>query len=515
MAVDSYDEIPYDSTPIYETHPGNLALPAALFGLEPAPAERCRYLELGCASGGNLIPLAYYLPDSEFLGIERSAEQVRAGRELIATLGLRNIRLEQADVLALDPPALGAFDYIVAHGFYSWVPEPVRQRLLEIAAAALAPQGVAYVSYNTLPGWRLRATIRDLLRYRIRGLESPRARLAAAHDMLERYQAALAGQSDVTATTLRDEIARLRTRHPSYLYHEYLVEENTPFLFSEFMAGAARHGLQYLCEAELQTMFSDNLGEPASAWIDTFEDVIAQEQVMDFLRLRTFRQTLLCRSHIPLQRELDLDRFAGFAYHASLVADEPIDLTRAAQQTFRCQDGGRCVAARPLAKAALLELGEAHPDALAFPELAVRAAERVRAVGGSDDDREALLLELVRLFLRQLIGAVLKPERFARAARVRPRASALARAQASAGLGHVATRRHKPMGVDAFVTGLLGLLDGRHDRDRLVRELHEDTVNGRFVPETMTSRVSREEIAANIERMLDLFAQHGILEPEA
>jgi len=515
MAVDSYDEIPYDSTPIYETHPGNLALSGALFGLEPAPAERCRYLELGCASGGNLIPLAYYLPDSEFLGIERSAEQVRAGRALIATLGLRNIRLEQADVLALDPPALGRFDYIVAHGFYSWVPEPVRRRLFEIASGALAPQGIAYVSYNTLPGWRLRGMIRDLLRSQVGGLESPRARLTAARDVLERYQESLAGQSDATAVTLRDEIARLRTRHPSYLYHEYLVEENTPFLFSEFMAGAVRHGFQYLCEAELQTMFSDNLGEPASAWINTFDDVIAQEQVMDFLRLRTFRQTLLCRSGIALQRELDLERFAGFAYHANLVPDEPTDLTRAVAQTFRCQDGGRCVATGPLAKAALLELSERHPDAVAFPELAARADARVRAAGGSDEDRAALLLELLRLFLRQFIGATLKPERFARAARTRPRATPLARAQAQAGLGHVATRRHQPMGVDAFVTGLLGHLDGRHDRDQLVALLHKDIASGQLALETATARVNREEIAVNVERMLELFAQHGILEPES
>lgn len=515
MAVDSYDEIPYDSTPIYETHPGNLALPAALFGLQPPPAERCRYLELGCASGGNLIPLAYHLPDSEFLGIERSAAQVRAGQALIAELGLRNIRIEPADVLTLDPPSLGTFDFIVAHGFYSWVPEPVRRRLFEIAAIALAPQGIVYVSYNTLPGWRLRGMIRDLLRYRTGGLESPRARLAAAHDVLERYQESLAGQSDATAVTLRDEIARLRTRHPSYLYHEYLVEENTPFLFSEFMAGAARHGFQYLCEAELQTMFSDNLGAAASSWVDAFDDLIAQEQVMDFLRLRTFRQTLLCRSDIALQRELDIERFAGFAYHASLVPDEPIDLVRAAAQTFRCQDGGQCVATRPLAKAALLELGDRHPDAVAFPELAACAAARVRAAGGSDDDHEALLLELVRLLLRQVIGATLEPERFARAARTRPRATTLARAQARAGLGHVATRRHKPMGVDPFVTALLGHLDGRHDRDRIVALLHADLASGRFALETTTARVSREEIAVNVERMLDLFAQHGLLEAEA
>lgn len=517
MAVDSYDEIPYDSTPIYETHPANLAVPGSLFGLRPASPQQCRYLELGCASGGNLIPLAYHLPDSEFLGIERSAAQVRAAQALIDQLGLRNIRIEQADVHAVDPRALGTFDYIVAHGFFSWVPDAVRRRLFEITAATLAPHGIAYVSYNTLPGWRWHAALRDLLRYHVRGLDTPRARLAAARDGLERFQAALAGQADVMSGTLRDEIARLRTRHPSYLYHEYLVDENTPFLFSEFMASAGRHDLQYLCEAALQTMFSDNLGDPAASWIDTFDDVIVQEQYMDFLRQRSFRQTLLCRSGMALQRELDLGQFAALAWHASLVPEGTPDLTRAGAQVFVGHEGSRCVATHPLAKAALLELSARHPDAIAFPELAERARRRVQAAGGPDGDSDALLPELVRFYLRQDIGAALLPEQLPRTRRARPRASRLAHAQVQSGLEHVATYRHKPMGVDAFVAGLIGRLDGRHEPDEIVTLLQQDIASGRIALDTQEagSAPSRAVLAANVGRMLEMFDRHGILDPES
>lgn len=519
MAVDSYDQIPYVSTPIYETHPVNLAVPGALFGLSPAPAERCRYLELGCASGGNLIPLAFYLPDSEFLGLERSAEHVRVGRALIETLGLPNVRIELADVHAVDPGSLGTFDYIVAHGFYSWVPESVRQRLFEIAAATLAPHGIAYVSYNTLPGWRLRGMLRDLLRYLVRQEAAPRARLAIAHDGLERYQKALDGQTDAVAVTLRDEVAQLRTRDPSYLYHEYLVEENTPFLFSDFMASAAQHGMQYLCESELSSMFSDNLGKDASSWVDTYEDVIAQEQIMDFVRQRMFRQTLLCRRGLALERELDLERFATLAYHASLVPEDVIDLQRPDAQTFLCQDVGRCVVTGRLAKAALLELSSCHPDALDFAELAARARARVRAVAGKDADGEsddALLQELVRLYLRQFIGATFKAEQIPYSPSPRPRASRLARAQVQAGLGHMATRRHKPMGVDAFAAALIGYLDGRHDPDQLVSLLLADIESGRLVMDTATPDRSEQAVtvAMNVERMLAMFRQHGILVSE-
>ncbi|MEW8014368.1 MAG: hypothetical protein AB2807_06165 [Candidatus Sedimenticola endophacoides] len=53
--MDPYDQFFYESIPFPETHPRHLASLGRLFGLETADPERCRLLELGCASGGNLI----------------------------------------------------------------------------------------------------------------------------------------------------------------------------------------------------------------------------------------------------------------------------------------------------------------------------------------------------------------------------------------------------------------------------------------------------------------------------
>ncbi|MCD4811464.1 hypothetical protein K8R14_02560, partial [bacterium] len=64
----SYDEVPYESQSFPQSHPDRLAMLARLFGLSPAPVTQCRVLELGCAGGGNLIPMAFHLPDSEFVG---------------------------------------------------------------------------------------------------------------------------------------------------------------------------------------------------------------------------------------------------------------------------------------------------------------------------------------------------------------------------------------------------------------------------------------------------------------
>ncbi|HEY1923332.1 MAG TPA: class I SAM-dependent methyltransferase, partial [Tepidisphaeraceae bacterium] len=145
-----YDSVAYDSWPYPQAHPDRIAVVAALQGLSATPVEKCRVLEVGCASGGHLIPMADQLPDSRFVGIELSARQFEAGSKLIRELGLTNIELRCEDLMEF-PKDSGEFDYIIAHGFYSWVPLPVRLRLLEICQRHLSRHGLAYISYNTYP----------------------------------------------------------------------------------------------------------------------------------------------------------------------------------------------------------------------------------------------------------------------------------------------------------------------------------------------------------------------------
>src|SRR5262245_53094364 len=89
----SYDEIPYESDPLYFTHPDALGTPAFLAGMEPAPIESCRVLEIGCSTGGNLLPMAYSLRQSRIVGIDLSPRQIEIGQEHAAKLGLSNLEL--------------------------------------------------------------------------------------------------------------------------------------------------------------------------------------------------------------------------------------------------------------------------------------------------------------------------------------------------------------------------------------------------------------------------------------
>ncbi len=179
-----YDDIPYESHPFAQSHPNRLFTIGTLFGLRPTPVQKCRVLELGCASGGNLIPMADYLPESQFVGVDNSARQIQDGLDTVKQLGLENVILKHASILDVDA-AYGQFDYIICHGVFSWVPENVRLKILEICGTQLTPHGIAYVSYNTYPGWHMRGMIRDMMRYHAARFSAPKDRIQQARALLK------------------------------------------------------------------------------------------------------------------------------------------------------------------------------------------------------------------------------------------------------------------------------------------------------------------------------------------
>ncbi len=516
--MDSYDEIPYDSSPITETDPDRLAVLGRLFGLPARDPRTCRVLELGCASGGNLIPLAWRYPQSRFLGVELSHRQAAEGQRLIARLGLTNIEIREGNLLDLGP-ALGEFDYLIVHGVYSWVPAPVQEKILRLGGELLAPAGIAYVSFNTLPGWRMRGMLRDMLLYHTRTATSPAERLTRAHAFLDLLLAALAKLDAASARYLKEEIPRIRRAHPSYLYHEYLAEVNEPCLFRDFVDQAERQGLTYLCDVDLHTLFPSTLGAEVAEALEGIEDGIEQEQYLDFVRNRNFRQALLCRSEATPSREIALERFEDLAFFADLVPPANLDLRRRKTQPFRRPNGDTLEVEHPLSKAALGLLTGRFPDALPFEKILAAAQAAVTAAGGGRHAEEIgnLFGELFSLFAHQAVGASLSPQEFGHPS-APPRASALALAQAETGLGHLATPRHTTLSLDPLAQRLVTLLDGTRGLHQLAETLVGELRDGAYAlpgapPLPTSPERLRAQVRASCERLLALFERHGILEP--
>jgi SAM-dependent methyltransferase len=429
---------------------------ATLFGLRPAPPDGCRLLELGCGDGGNLVPMAYALRSSAFCGVDLSARAIEHGVALARALGLGNVDLRHADLT--DLPEHGTFDYVVAHGVYSWVAPPARDALLAACRAHLAPGGVAYVSYDVLPGGHLREITRQMLRWHLRGVSEPEQRIAQARALLEAVVAA--GRDGA-----RQAEWALAQSDPG-LYHDELAEHHEAVLFADFAAHAERHGLRFLAEADVFEMDATPLPpELAGA------DPIAREQYLDFFKGRMFRQTLLRRAETE-PHEPGPEALAGML---AATPAQPVSET-GPRVEFRGPHGASLTTDHEAVKRALVRLGAAWPAAIPVAELGDGAVLEML--------RRAYAANLVHLHSWQPELATEPSER--------PVASAVARLQAERGT-RVTTLRHTSVEVaDELGRRLIGLLDGTRDRAALAAALGRP--------------------AGELERSLEGLARLGLLE---
>jgi SAM-dependent methyltransferase len=443
MADNPYQQIPYLTNPMAQTHPDRLASVATLFGMTPAPVTACRVLEVGCGYGGNLIPMAYFLPGSRFTGVDLAGGAIAEGRRTIGELGLANIDLIEMDLCDIGP-AMGEFDYIVAHGVYSWIPDDLRDRLLAMCRQRLAPQGVAHISYNALPGRYVRMMMRDMMLYHTRNCPDPKERIVRARSLLRM----LADARTVTSgwqTMIDEEVRLMSTDEEGWFFHDDLAPVNDAFHVRDFAVRAARHSLQYLGDAQPHLMFDSRI---SLGWVGG--GVIEREQYFDFLCLRPFRQTLLCASEVRLERPATAERMDGFLFSSP------------ARQSNGQVEGlnSACLAEPPESVARVAAaMGAVYPQPVPFDEL-------LESVG----DREAL-----RGILFALIGsgfAEFHVHDFAPRASVGPRplASRLARWE-TAHTGSVTYSRHTVNKLDGIVRALIEQLDGTRDLDELAAGL--------------------------------------------
>lgn len=519
-----YDEIAYPGQPYLQTHPDRLATVATLLGMRPPPVEGCRVLEIGCGDGANLIPIAAALPGSAFLGIDLAAGAVAEGQATAAALGLTNIELRQLDLMDL-PDDAGPFDYIIAHGVYSWVPPAVQERLLAAGGRLLSPQGVAYVSYNALPGWHMMGIVRDLLRYGTRAIAAPRARAAAALELLDQLADTPPAADDAFASLLayyaglaKESLAESGSRAIALMHHDMLAPINEPLSIADFAARAARHGLQYLAETHFPAIASETVPGPlAAALRPRAADVVELEQLMDFARGRQFRQTLLCRAQVVLDRQPRPERLLDLALGspAEPLAAQP-DITGPGIEQFRGPDGASIGIADPLAKAALLHMIERCPEVIPFGEL-LRAARARIGAGAAEADAArlaAVMLDAHRASARLVSLHAYRP-RLTAFPGERPLASPVARHQARAG-ATVTNLYHRGVELDAFRRCLLLLLDGRRDRAGLLETLVDLVARGTLVLQQEGRRLedadaARRMLAGTLEGNLRALASMALL----
>ncbi|MDC0865208.1 methyltransferase regulatory domain-containing protein [Rickettsiaceae bacterium] len=319
-----YDELPYDSLAFDYNRPENLKSCAALFGMETPALENARILELGCADGFNLYRFSETYPKSYTLGVDLSEAQIDNGKKIIKELGLQNMELKAMSITDLDE-SYGTFDYIICHGVFSWVPELVRDGIIEVSKKLPSEKGVAFISYNTLPGWNTRRSIRDLMLYHSSYFTNTKDRIAQSRAVLSFIQDSVKGTDTPYAKYLKHAVDHISDKTDSYLRHEYLAEENESFYFHEFMDMAKKQKLNYLCDTDIQKMYAGNLPKGAAEALSKITDPIKLEQYMDFITNNQFRCTVLCHEGISFSRTIQSDTLKKFHYYSYIVPKTPKD----------------------------------------------------------------------------------------------------------------------------------------------------------------------------------------------
>jgi SAM-dependent methyltransferase len=461
MSATLYDQVAYPSRPFQQTHPSRMALPAVLFGLAHAPAATARILEVGCGEGGNIIPLALSYPGATIVGFDLAQTAIAAGQSTIDSLGLSNITLKTLDILEAGSE-LGRFDYIIVHGVYSWVPESVREGVMRLISTCLAPEGLAFVSYNALPGCHLRMLLREMVMHHLQGLEGFEARLAGAREFLNLF-IDNAPDKDPTAFAIKTYCRSMLDRDPHVLFHDELGPVFQPFYLSEFVADAGRWNLAFLAESEgiwwREELFPSSRGKAVMEIVGS--DPVALHQYLDFLAARLFRQSILCHADRPVDRAVDHRRIRDLWIAGSVRCDDATpDLASDAPLRFEFTGGAAISLDTPALKRALLAIGQAWPCAIAVADLP-----------DDPDVHEGLLQLFTAGHLDLTVGSPPHP----REPGERPKASPLARLQLEGGATTLTSLDHALVSFeDAPSRRFLSLLDGSRTQSDLTAAVIDD-----------------------------------------
>ena len=295
-----YSELGYKSMPFPYTTPATLEAYAALVGVSAPNPKTARVLELGATYGGNIISQALFNPDATFVGIELSQEQVEKGNEVIVNAGLTNVSLIQSDIASIGSE-IGTFDYIIAHGVYSWVDDGVKDALLRLIDEHLAEDGIAYISYNTYPGWHTMDEVRQLMMFSNRDKAQFNHKEKVLHG---KTVGSIVGSQILKYDNLKERnskfLGALRSvmqKDEYYVGHDHLEPNNDPVYFYQFNDHLEAHNLAYLCDADLTLSMVRSFDTDIADTLDklALNDHVAQEQYLDFMLDTTFRKSIICK----------------------------------------------------------------------------------------------------------------------------------------------------------------------------------------------------------------------------
>ena len=459
-----YDEVAYGSEPITPTNPNHMGGVAALFGHPSVPPSRARILELGCARGDNLIAIAAAYPSAECVGIDISPNQIAQAVRTVRDAGVPNCTFLAADIRELPVPER-PYDYVIAHGVFSWVPRDTQESLLSWCGQHLSPEGLLFLSYNTLPGWHTRLALREMMLFESRHEATVSKKPAVARRILNLLAEAVPRESPY-GRMLHEELQHPRSMPDWYLTHDFMAEFNEPQLFYQLMERATQYGLHYVADAEVPLNFALEVAPAVRARVQQMAgDRIAREQYLDFVRNRMFRRSIFAKAS---PRQYEQVRWQDILESHVRTMLQPAERDEKGGVFFRHPNGGGMRASDEPLASFLTALRARWPKEVLVREFIEAGPWRTSG---------APLVELMTMGISAgLVDVVLAPSAIAPTVAELPRGWGLARACART-TRRVPTLLHTLIEISASEQEVLRMLDGAHTLADVSRQVgHAEVV---------------------------------------
>lgn len=290
--MSEFDELPYEQIAFPETSPRWLTLLARLYGSPSAALSLGSIIEIGCGPGLNACTIARLTPETHVIGLDLSQQHISLAEATRARVGAKNVSFIRCDI-GTHHLAPASASVVIAHGIFSWVPRGIQQRILAEATSALIPNGLLYLSYNTLPGWALRGVVRQLMLANAIENEPLTTKVLRSQAELKQLAPLLQQQSQGIAPLLLNEIQRVGNSPLTYIAHEYLAPNNDAFLFSDVINQAASHGLSYLGDARPWTVWRYSFDHQFARQLEALDQSwVLRENTADIIVNRSFRRSI-------------------------------------------------------------------------------------------------------------------------------------------------------------------------------------------------------------------------------
>lgn len=392
---------------VYFTSPQQIYSIAQLFHLNPKDYKTARILDLNMVPNGTTMSFAYHFKEAQVVGIIEAGPKGVLAQTIIDKFELTNITLWQKSILDIDA-SLGMFDYIVCEGLYSYVPEAVRDKIMAICRDHLAPNGIISINYNTLPGWNMRRSIREMMRYHVASMDTVEKKVQEARALLNFLMEGIGNENTTYARFLKQEMQILSHYSDHELYHQYLGDINYACYFYEFIAKATKYELSYVSDSYLPLMFPGNLKEKFKTEFDHLQDVLLIVQYLDFIRNQTMRNTLLCHQNKTVNRTLNIEEvMSSYIAYAGLYNQTITKKSLAPNRLLEFEIAGavplKISLTDTLSKIAMKVLYDQEGKPISYPSLVKKT---VQASGASEAQVHDLFhgdLNLARLLLTGMI----------------------------------------------------------------------------------------------------------------